>query len=376
MDQEAVIAAPDRVAMRPQAPREPGGEARPIEISVIMPTVFWTGTFERCCRRVLELIDRSDIAVEAVIVMDGAARPAPAWLDHPAVTIVSTGARGGPAAARNRAAAVARGRILFFVDADVELAPDALAVVSTMLSADTDPVAMFGCYDDEPAAQGVVSQFRNLLHHHVHVSHPGRAFTFWSGCGAIRAAAFADVDGFDAGYQAPSVEDIDLGMRLRQQGGEILLVPQLRCKHLKPWTLGSMTFSDVFHRAVPWSRLIVGRHDMPSTLNIDWPGRISGVCSILLAACLPALVFVPWASWVAAACGAVVVVLNAGFLRLCLRKQGLGFAIASLTLLWLFFVYSSVTFGAVVIEGLFAGSRHRAPGTPRTSRPADVPVAG
>ena len=25
------------------------------------------------------------------------ARPAPAWLDHPAVTIVSTGARGGPA---------------------------------------------------------------------------------------------------------------------------------------------------------------------------------------------------------------------------------------------------------------------------------------
>ena len=373
MAHEVVVAALDRVATRSRAPRAPAGESRPIEISVIMPTVFWTGMFERCCRRVLDLIDHSDIAVEAVVVMDGAARPAPAWLDHPAVTIVSTGARGGPAAARNRAAAVARGRILFFVDADVELASDALEVVSAGLSDDADPVAMFGSYDDEPAERGVVSQFRNLLHHHVHVSHPGRAFTFWSGCGAVRAAAFADIDGFDEGYEAPSVEDIDLGMRLRQQGGEILLVPQLRCKHLKPWTLGSMTFADVVHRAVPWGRLIVGRRSMPSTLNIDWPGRISGVCSILSAACLPAVMFVPWAACVAVACVAAVVVLNAGFLRLCLRKQGLGFAIASLALLWLFFVYSSATFGAVVIEGLLAGSRHRA-GAPRTSSPADVPA--
>lgn len=377
MDQQAAIAVPDRVTVGPRsAPHEHAGKERPIEISVIMPTVFWTGTFERCCRRILELIDRPGIAAEAVIVMDGAAGPAPAWLDHPAVTVVATGSRGGPAAARNRAAGVARGRILFFVDADVELAPDALEVVAATLSADTDPVAMFGCYDDEPAAQGVISQFRNLLHHHVHVSHPGRAFTFWSGCGAVRAAAFADVDGFDSRYAAPSVEDIDLGMRIRQQGGEILLVPRLRCKHLKPWTLGSMTFTDVMWRAVPWTRLIMGRHSMPATLNIDWPGRISGFCSILLAACLPAVLFVSWASWVAVACVAAVVALNTGFLRLCLRKQGLGFAIACLALLWLYFLYSSMTFAAVVIEGLLVGSRHRAAGGPGTGSPADVPVAG
>ena len=38
------------------------------------------------------------------------------------------------------------------------------------------PAALFGSYDDMPAAPGAVSQFRNLLHHHVHspIAGPGR----------------------------------------------------------------------------------------------------------------------------------------------------------------------------------------------------------
>ena len=35
--------------------------------------------------------------------------------------------------------------------------------------------AVFGSYDDEPADEGTVSAFRNLLHHHVHQSSPGPA---------------------------------------------------------------------------------------------------------------------------------------------------------------------------------------------------------
>ena len=377
MDTQAVLPTPDPSAPeRRPGRRDPVADGRPIEISVVMPTVFWTGTFERCGRRLLELIDRSGSAAEAVIVMDGTLSPPPAWLDHPAVTVLATGSCRGPAVARNQAAGAARGRILFFVDADVELAPDAIDVVSAAFAADTDLVAMFGAYDDEPAAQGIISQFRNLLHHHVHVSHPGRALTFWSGCGAIRAAVFADVDGFDARYQVPCVEDIDLGMRIAARGGKIALLPSLRCKHLKPWTLASMTFTDVVHRAVPWTRLIVGRHSMPATLNIDWPSRACGVASVLLAACLPAVFVVSWASWIAVACVAVLVGVNAAFLRLCRRKQGLGFAIASLALLWLYFLYSSIAFGAVVVEGLFTGGRHRATAASRTVSPADATVAG
>ncbi len=51
--------------------------------------------------------------------------------------------------------------------------------------------ALFGSYDDAPAAPGLVSQYRNLLHHFVHQQGVFRdeirpAHTFWTGCGMIR----------------------------------------------------------------------------------------------------------------------------------------------------------------------------------------------
>jgi len=331
--------------------------AKQIDLSVIMPTIFWLGTFERCARRVLSILDSTATSAEVVFVFDGAAPPAPAWLDRPDVRIVTTGIRSGPATARNLAAESARGEILFFVDADVELAADAIDRIHATFAADPDLVGLFGTYDDEPAADGLVSTFRNLLHHHTHVSHPGRASTFWSGCGAMRTTAFLDVGGFDETFAYPSVEDIELGMRVAANGGRILIAPDVRCKHLKYWTLASMVLTDIVHRATPWTRLIMKSHKLPATLNLDWRGRLSGVCSVLVAACLAVAVFVPVALWAALACGLVVVALNSGFYGLCLRKRGVGFAVASVALHWLYFVYSSLTFGVVTLYELWLRSR-------------------
>ena len=331
--------------------------ARQIDLSVIMPTIFWLGTFERCARRVLAILDSTATNAEVVFVFDGAAPPAPAWLDRPDVRIVNTGTRSGPAIARNLAAESARGKILFFVDADVELAADAVDRIHATFAADPDLVGLFGTYDDEPAAVGLVSTFRNLLHHHTHVSHPGRASTFWSGCGAMRTTAFLDIGGFAEKFAYPSVEDIELGMRVADNGGRILLTPDVRCKHLKHWTLVSMVVTDIVHRATPWTRLIMNSHNLPATLNLDWRGRLSGICSVLLAACLAVAVFVPVALWAALACGLVLVALNSGFYGLCVRKRGVGFAVASFALHWLYFVYSSLTFGVVTLHELWRRSR-------------------
>lgn len=333
---------------------------RLFDISVIMPTIFWTGTFERCARRVLSLLDETTANAEVVFVFDGSPPPAPAWLDRPGVTIVKTGTRSGPAVARNLAAESARGEVLFFVDADVELAADAIDRVHAAFAADPDLVGLFGAYDDEPAAVSLTSTFRNLLHHHTHVSNPGTAGTFWSGCGAMRTTAFLDVGGFDEKFAYPSVEDIELGMRVAANGGKILLAPDVRCKHLKHWTLASMVITDIVHRATPWTRLIMNSRELPATLNLDWRGRLSGICSVLLAACLAVAVFAPVALWAALACGLVVVALNSGFYGLCARKRGVGFAVASFALHWLYFVYSSLTFGVVTLHELWLRSRRSA----------------
>ena len=82
----------------------------------------------------------------------------------------------GPAYARNRGAEAARGAILFFLDADIVLAPGALRRVANLFQERTDVAAVFGSYDSRPAAAGVVSQYRNLLHHFVHQNGNQRSF--------------------------------------------------------------------------------------------------------------------------------------------------------------------------------------------------------
>jgi glycosyltransferase involved in cell wall biosynthesis len=92
----------------------------------------------------------------------------------------------GPAAARNRGAREARGEILFFIDADVCVAPDSLERVAENFAEDPALDALMGSYDDSPGSPDFLSQYKNLMHHFVHQAGRETASTFWSGCGAIR----------------------------------------------------------------------------------------------------------------------------------------------------------------------------------------------
>lgn len=366
---EAVVQGPGRPEpeRRSAMPRMKQGAAREsqppethtLDLTVIMPTVDFGDDFTRSARRVIQSIARFPGTAEFIVVLDGPAVTPPTWLDCSSVTPLATGARRGPAYARNDAAKAARGRVLLFVDADVELAPDVLDRVSAAFTAQPDLVGVFGAYDDEPAAPGLVSQFRNLLHHHTHVAHRGRATTFWTGCGAMRTATFLDAGGFDPSFSCPSVEDIDLGTRVTAAGGRIVIDPSLQCKHLKRWTLGSMIHTDVFGRAVPWTRMLLSRRQWPATLAIDWRSRISALLAVLL---ITALLAAPWSSHLrtaAAVCGLALVVCQRSFYRLCFRKRGPLFALGAVLLHVTFFVYSSIAFAAIVVADAVVSPRRR-----------------
>lgn len=193
-------------------------------------------------------------------------------------------AGGGPAAARNAAAARSTADVLVFVDSDVEVHAGALARIERRLLDDRGLAAVFGAYDDEPAAPGLASRFRNLLHHHVHVSSAGEAETFWAGLGAVRRAEFEAVGGFDAArFGEPSVEDIELGMRLRARGARLLLDPAIRGRHLKRWSLAGMVRTDLWRRGVPWTRLLLARGSRSGALNLGARHRASAVAALAVA---------------------------------------------------------------------------------------------
>lgn len=263
-------------------------------LSVIVPATNRPPTLERCRAAIL------------------ASAPPPDEL-----IVVEEPANAGPAAARNAGVARATGDVVVFVDADVEVHPDAFTRVRNAFSADPELTALFGSYDDAPAAPGAVSGFRNLLHHHVHTSSPGDATTFWAGLGAVRRDRFTNAGGFDEhAFRVPSVEDIELGMRLTAGGARIRLDPAIRGKHLKDWSFVDMVRTDLLRRGVPWVGLLLSGGSS-SALNLGWRHRASAVSSVVLVGA--AVLRRPL---VAASAAGTLVTVNRGFYGLLLRRLG------------------------------------------------------
>ncbi len=224
----------------------------------------------------------------------------------------------GPAEARNAGAAEATGDVLVFVDADVLVHRLAFERLHAHFARDDAPDAVFGSYDDLVATTRLAASFRNLLHHHVHTRSPGPADTFWAGLGAVRAEAFASAAGFDAGrYDRPSIEDVELGLRLSDAGASIVLDPAVRGTHLKDWTIMQALRTDLLQRGVPWIRLLAERGSMPSSLNLGQRERLS-----VAASCTAALAVALRKPRIAACATAALVALNLPLYRVLARVLG------------------------------------------------------
>jgi GT2 family glycosyltransferase len=232
----------------------------------------------------------------------------------------------GPAAARNEGARRSTGDVIVFADADLVPHTDAFRRIRRAFEDDPGLTALFGAYDDEPEARGTVARFRNLLHHHVHASSPGPAETFWAGLGAVRREPFLAAGGFDERFTSASVEDIELGMRLRASGGRIRLDPSVRGTHLKDWTLTGMLETDLMRRGVPWVELLIERGGS-TALNLGWRHRLSALAS--LAGAVAVARRRPAAAAVSAA---ALVALNGPFYALLVRKGGTRLAAAGVGL--------------------------------------------
>ncbi len=259
--------------------------------------------------------DASDDASAAVARTHGAR-----VVSHPTAT--------GPAAARNRGANAALGAILVFLDADVRVHTDTLA---RLLGAFRDPaiVAAFGSYDATPEARSWISLYKNLAHHFVHQRSSGEASTFWAGCGAIRASVFRALGGFDEAYRRPSIEDVELGYRLRARGHRTRLLPTAQVTHLKEWSLVSWLRADFADRAVPWARLLREGRGLPCELNFTGLDRAASLLVALGCAGLLTGAFVPLAPLSGVAAFALALALDARFLGFCMQRAGIPFALAA-----------------------------------------------
>lgn len=327
-------------------------------VSVVVPVYNGGEAFRRC----LDALDESwhlgrqdaNFGCEVIVVDDGSTDGATELAAAQGWRVLHTPRpRSGPAAARNLGAEAAAGDVLFFVDADVEVRPDTVALVAQAFADDPQLDALFGSYDDQPAAPNFLSQYKNLFHHYVHQHSSEQAASFWSGCGAMRREVFRRHGGFDTTlYDRPCIEDIELGYRVTRAGGRIRLLKSLQVKHLKRWTVRSLLRSDILDRGIPWTRLLLREGDFTNDLNLQTHNRVSVAAAGLLTLSLAAGLLLP-ALWLAGAgAAALLLALNWPLYRWFAGQRGGLFALLVIPWHWLYYLYNGLSFAVGLAQHL------------------------
>ena len=310
-------------------------------ISVIVPVHNGGAYFRTCLSKLAQAVPKP---IEIIVVADGDSDGSWRLAKEFGAKLIRIPESGGPARARNLGAQAAKGDILFFVDADVAVCPEAVGYAISVFKNNPYLAAAIGSYDDAPGDPGFLSQYRNLMHHYVHQTGNEEASTFWGACGLIRREIFLQMGGFNESYRRPSIEDIELGYRLKQAGYKIRLCKTLQVKHLKRWEPISLMRADFFYRALPWTELIWRDRKLNNDLNLQVSSRVS---IVLTYAMLLSFLGTWWSLGclvLASLLALPLVIINAPLYRFFGRKHGILFAIKTIPWHWLYYFYSGLGF--------------------------------
>ncbi|MDR3637980.1 MAG: glycosyltransferase [Isosphaeraceae bacterium] len=225
------------------------------EVSVVIPVYNNAATIRECLSSVLQ---SSYPIKDLIVVNDGSTDGTEQIARSFNCTVIDLAANYGVGIARNAGAARATGDLLFFTDGDVVLANDTIDIGVRRLGEDPGLAAVVGLYAKECGASGFASVFKNLVYHYVHLSSTEASSVFIGNCGMIRRRVFEQVGGFDSSSEfATCLEDVELGFRLAAHGERVVLDKTMSVTHLRQFTLSGLLYSDLFRRAVPWSKLIL-----------------------------------------------------------------------------------------------------------------------
>ncbi len=287
----------------------------------------------------------ADAETEIILVDDGSTDNSAGIGEKYGAKIIKLAEKRGAANARNAGVRQARGEIILFIDADVVVQFDTIKNARQVFADNPEISAFFGSYDDAPGELDFFSQYRNLMHHFYHQTSQREAETFWSGFGAIKRQVFLDMDGFDASkFETPSIEDIELGYRLRKKGYRILLVPELQVTHLKKWTFYSILKTDFWYRAVPWSEIMLLSPQVEPDLNVKSSQKISALLTGILLFSLCASLWHWWFLIIALGCLIGLITINRDFYNFFRKCRGFRFTLLVLPMHLLYFLYSSAAF--------------------------------
>ena len=189
--------------------------SEPALVSVIIPSYNSAKTIALCVESALT---QTHPRVEVIVVDDASTDETTAIAGRLDCTLIQLSRNGGPGIARNRGITASTGSILFFLDSDVALAPEAVANAVHILDENPGHGAVWGVYGDRPLVDdGVVERVQVLYGHYRQTRKLGPARTGHFASGAIPRAVIDEVGGFDERLFGPySNEDHEFSLRIAE----------------------------------------------------------------------------------------------------------------------------------------------------------------
>jgi GT2 family glycosyltransferase len=252
-------------------------------ISIVIPNRNGAATLEPCLRAALaSRHPRFEVVVVDDASGDGSAEIARRF----PCKLVQLDRHRGVSRARNAGAAASAGRLLFFIDADCLLPPDALAIADAAYGARRDLV-LGGTYTPEPHDRDFFSRFQSISIHHAETKTVPPDYVAAHAM-VLDAELFRRSGGFVEGPflgVAASVEDVELSHRLRRDGCELAMAPGLEVRHVFRFSL-RRSLRNAVKKSRIWTRYSLSHGDV---LADSGAASIELKANVVVAAALAAL---------------------------------------------------------------------------------------
>ncbi len=260
-------------------------------VSIIIPS--WNA--ESTLRQVLEPLLPIPEDWELLIVDDHSSDKTAAIAHDLGVKVIPSAGHRNVLAARNTGVSFSSGHILIFIDADIFTCIGDLKQSLARLPQEGN-TCLFAVYNRGEHLLNAVSRYKNFWIRYSTLSAPRPIQWLNSSLIIIHRTTFLRAGGFLGDFSCSyGGEDIDLGRRITEAGGTIILDEHLEVAHLKQFTLPGLWLNDL-RRARGWLRYalvhkgfvsVIGRPSL-ANVSLGFTGSIVlAVLAVLAAALAP-----------------------------------------------------------------------------------------
>ena len=171
---------------------------------------------------------------EVIAVSDNSSQESINIAEKYSCKIIKLKKNSGAAFSRNKGAAIASGKILVFLDSDVEIRKDAFSIINKYFNSKNNEGLLQGIYSHKPNYKRSVTQYLHSYHcYHLFSETKKNKYTqtLCTAFFSIRKDLFKKYKGFDAKFKKASQEDVEFGFRLIKDRHKIPIERKLNAIH-------------------------------------------------------------------------------------------------------------------------------------------------